>query len=77
LKLIFCEDHFKLFRENGIIQILKENNKTEINIKKYGTHRPTTCTKEHCIKKGEYLIEYEKTPKHTGKVITYGERLKL
>ncbi len=57
VKLIFCKHHFKLFRENGIDKVLEKSN--SIVIKKYGRHKQTVCSKEHCIDKAEYVIEYE------------------
>lgn len=59
MKLIFCEHHFKLFREHGISNVLKKSKSIEIKIRKYGRLRETVCNKEDCIDKAEYVIEYE------------------
>ena len=56
VNLIFCEDHFKLFRENGIERVLEKSDL--IIIKKYGRGKVTVCSKEHCIDKAEYVIKY-------------------
>lgn len=58
-KLIFCEYHFKLFKDNGIDNVLQKSKSIEIKIRKYGKLRQTVCNKEHCIDKAEYVIEYE------------------
>lgn len=58
-KLIFCEYHFKLFKDNGIDNVLQKSKSIEIKIRKYGKLRQTVCNKEHCIDKAKYVIEYE------------------